>query len=364
MRCSLFHKNSARSATWKCEQQTHFARIENSRWPTLAICSASTSSNTSSISFNMITDDTGPAHVSIRQAGHRNKKERPTRTLLPRRGPRPVPEDAVADSDGRLRVFLHVLRDAVGQLLVVKAHALGAVQRDERTAQEDDVLLLQGQRESVDDGAQDLQQLPDTVVALRLVDKAVESVADSAADETTMGHELACASNLVSHTARARTPHTASPRTVNAVQNRLQVVALTRILTIEEVDELQAELLREVPLGNLALHLAADHETQQKLVHHLQVGPRGLQHWLILLGVVVLRLHQNTTRVRAECSNSYMPQPWPHTCGGNARNKFVDTIAMTSGITFSVKICQGHTTHGIQATSTTPHATLPPLRTF
>merc|ERR1719197_1549479 len=147
-------------------------------------------------------------------------------------------------------------------------------------------------RESVDDGAQDLQQLPDTVVALRLVDKAVESVADSAADETTMGHELA----------------------VNAVQNRLQVVALTRILTIEEVDELQAELLREVPLGNLALHLAADHETQQKLVHHLQVGPRGLQHWLILLGVVVLL------------------------CGGNARNKFVDTIAMTSGITFSVKI--------------------------
>jgi hypothetical protein len=53
------------------------------------------------------------------------------------------------------------------------------------------VLLLEGQRKAVDDAAQDLQQLRDAVVALRLKNEAVEHVVDGLADEGPVHHELA-----------------------------------------------------------------------------------------------------------------------------------------------------------------------------
>ena len=79
-----------------------------------------------------------------------------------------------------LGVLLEVLRDAVGQLLVVllDGGAGGLVQRDQRAGQELLVLVLEGEGEAVDDGAEDLEQLGDAVVPLRLVDEAVEDVAD------------------------------------------------------------------------------------------------------------------------------------------------------------------------------------------
>ena len=45
------------------------------------------------------------------------------------------------------------------------------------------MLLLQGQREAVDDGPQNLQQLRDAIVALRLVHEPVEHVVDGLPDE-------------------------------------------------------------------------------------------------------------------------------------------------------------------------------------
>lgn len=63
--------------------------------------------------------------------------------LLARRGPGPVPNDALNDRDARVHVLLHILGHAVGQLLVVQADALWSVQGQQGTAQEDDMLLLQ-----------------------------------------------------------------------------------------------------------------------------------------------------------------------------------------------------------------------------
>lgn len=60
----------------------------------------------------------------------------------------------------RLRILLHVLNDAVAQLLVVQRDALGLVEGDECLLQEQQVLLFQGNGEPVDDRPQDLQQLP------------------------------------------------------------------------------------------------------------------------------------------------------------------------------------------------------------
>lgn len=62
----------------------------------------------------------------------------------------------------RVEVLLHVLHDAIAKLLVIERHTLRLVQRNESLLQEEEVLLLQGDGEPVDDRTQDLQQLPCT----------------------------------------------------------------------------------------------------------------------------------------------------------------------------------------------------------
>jgi len=71
------------------------------------------------------------------------------------------------------------------------------VQRNERALEELQVLLLQGHGEPVDDAPQNLQQLPDPVVALRLVHEAVEHVGYRLADEAAVAHELAFKGGLM-----------------------------------------------------------------------------------------------------------------------------------------------------------------------
>ena len=65
------------------------------------------------------------------------------------------------------------------------------MQRDEGALEELEVLLLERHREAVDDATQDLQELADAVVPLRLVHKAIEHVADGLPDEGAVRHELA-----------------------------------------------------------------------------------------------------------------------------------------------------------------------------
>eukprot|EP00955_Chlamydomonas_euryale_P001557 17680-Chlamydomonas_euryale.AAC.1 len=75
------------------------------------------------------------------------------------------------------------------------------------------VLFLQRQRKAIDDGPQDLQQLCNSVVVLRLKDKAVKHIVDGLPDERPVHHELA----------------------VDAVQDGLQVVALAGVLAVKQL---------------------------------------------------------------------------------------------------------------------------------
>lgn len=111
--------------------------------------------------------------------------------LLRRARPWPVAQDTLDDRYGRLGVFLDVLRDAIRELLVVHRHALGLVQWHERAHEELQVFRLQWHRESVDDTSQNLEQLANSVVTLRLVHEAVEHVADRLSDERSVRHKLA-----------------------------------------------------------------------------------------------------------------------------------------------------------------------------
>ena len=80
-----------------------------------------------------------------------------------------------------LGVLLKVLRDAVGELLVILLNRVAGrlVERDERPGQELLVFVLQGQGKSIDYTAQDFQKLRNSIMPLRLIDKAVKYIADS-----------------------------------------------------------------------------------------------------------------------------------------------------------------------------------------
>jgi hypothetical protein len=54
------------------------------------------------------------------------------------------------------------------------------------------VLVLEGQRKPVDDRPEDFKQLSHAVVALSVINEAVEDVADRLTDEGAVWHELAC----------------------------------------------------------------------------------------------------------------------------------------------------------------------------
>lgn len=76
--------------------------------------------------------------------------------------------------DNRLcqaRVFLEELHDTVGQLWMVHGQALHLVQRQQRFEQKCLVLLLQRQGEAVDNGAENLEQLGNSVVMFGLVNE-------------------------------------------------------------------------------------------------------------------------------------------------------------------------------------------------
>mmetsp|Transcript_12392 Transcript_12392/g.30426 ORF Transcript_12392/g.30426 Transcript_12392/m.30426 type:complete len:213 (-) Transcript_12392:637-1275(-) len=166
----------------------------------------------------------------------------------------PVLEQRLEHWFCELGVLLHELGDAVRQLLVVHRHAFGLVQRHKRSLEEHLVLLLQGQREPVDDGPQYLQQLSHPIVPLRLKDEAVEHVVDGLADEGPVHHELA----------------------IDAMQDGLEVVTLPWVLGVEELQQLEDKLLIDVLLGHLGICVIGDHIPQQELVDDLQVGPRRI----------------------------------------------------------------------------------------
>lgn len=65
---------------------------------------------------------------------------------------------------------------------MVHAEALHLVHGQEHPGQEELVFLLQGQSESVDDGAQNFEQLSDSVVAFCFIHELEEDVVDGPAD--------------------------------------------------------------------------------------------------------------------------------------------------------------------------------------
>jgi hypothetical protein len=145
------------------------------------------------------------------------------------------------------------------------------------------VLLLQRKRETVDDGAQNLQQLRDAVEAFCFVDELEEDVVDGPSDVRPQVKELS----------------------VNSVKGGLEEVSFAGVFGIEEFKQLhnvsahasiaqhgktgelylKDEAVVDVLLRDVGVKVGALDEAQEELVHHLDVGPSNLEDRLVFFGV-------------------------------------------------------------------------------
>ena len=76
---------------------------------------------------------------------------------------------------------------------------------------------------------------------------------------------------------------------VDAMQNRLEVIAFARVLAIEEFHQLKTELLIDVLLGRLGIDFGTDDEPKEELVRDLQVRPCRFQNGLVFFRIEVVR---------------------------------------------------------------------------
>jgi hypothetical protein len=90
------------------------------------------------------------------------------------------------------------------------------VQRDEHSCEEQLVLLLQGQRKSVDDGAEDFKELGDAIESLSLVNELEEDIVDRTTDVRAEVEELP----------------------VDAMEGSLEEVAFSWVLGVEKLQQL------------------------------------------------------------------------------------------------------------------------------
>lgn len=101
------------------------------------------------------------------------------------------------------------------------------------------MLFFKGQGKAVDDAAKDLQELSDPVVMLCLIDEPVEDVVDLPTDISPEPQKLA----------------------IDTMQDGLEEVPLSRILTVEQVQESKDELLVDILLGYVWLEIGRLKET-------------------------------------------------------------------------------------------------------
>jgi hypothetical protein len=69
------------------------------------------------------------------------------------------------------------------------------------------------------------------------------------------------------------------------VQSGLEKVALPRILRVEKLKEVEDERLVDVPLGHVGVEVGALDESEEELVHDLEMGPGEFENRLILFWI-------------------------------------------------------------------------------
>jgi len=155
---------------------------------------------------------------------------------------------------------------------MVHGQAFDLMKRYEHTSEEELVFLLEWQSKTVDDGAQDLEQLGNAIETFGLVDELEKDVVDGAANIGPKIEEFA----------------------VDAMKSSLQKVPLPWIFGIKQLEELQDEAVVDVLLCVVCVEVGAFDEAQKKLINNLNVWPGYFENRLVLLWIegVSLRIHR------------------------------------------------------------------------
>lgn len=115
---------------------------------------------------------------------------------------------------GECSVLFKKLHDAVSELRVVHGQTLDLVKGNEDACEEKFVLLLEWQGEAVDNGAQNLKQLGNSVKALSFINELEKDIVDGTANVGSEVEEFA----------------------IDSVQSRLKEISLPRVFRIEQLE--------------------------------------------------------------------------------------------------------------------------------
>ena len=146
---------------------------------------------------------------------------------------------------------------------MIKRQTLDFVKWDKDSSQKSLVLLFERQRKTIDDRTEDLQQLCNSIVALRLIDEMVEDIAYRSANECAEIEEFA----------------------IYTMKCGLEEIALPWVLGVKKLKKIEREWVINVPFCEVRVEVRAFNKSKEKLVDNLKVRPGEFEDRFIFLWI-------------------------------------------------------------------------------
>lgn len=175
------------------------------------------------------------------------------------------------------------------------------------------MFVFEWESKTINDRSEDLEKLSNPVMSFRLVDKVEEDIVNRPSNEGAKIKEFA----------------------IDTVQGRLEKIALTRILRVKELEEIQDKWLVDVSLGQICVKVRAFNEAQKEFVYNLKMRPRELEDGFIFFRIESVACGVDRWGYRAEKVGGKLDKVLDlyHKI---RKHKPMLTMLTTSGYTFSV----------------------------
>lgn len=134
---------------------------------------------------------------------------------------------------------------------------------DKDASQKRFVFLFERKCKTIDDRAEDLQELCDSIMPLCLIDKMVKDIAYRSTNECAESKEFA----------------------IYTMKCSLEEIALSRVLGVKELKKIKQEWLVDVPFCEIRVKVGAFNKTKEKLVDNLKMRPGEFENRLVFLRI-------------------------------------------------------------------------------
>jgi hypothetical protein len=146
---------------------------------------------------------------------------------------------------------------------MIERQALDFVKWDKDSSQKSLVFFFERERKTIDDRTEDLQELCNSIVALRLIDEMVEDIAYRSANECAEIEEFA----------------------IYTMKCGLEKIALPWVLGVKELQKVEHEWVIDVPFCEIRVEVGAFNKSKEKLVDDLKMGPGEFEDRLVFLWI-------------------------------------------------------------------------------